>query len=133
MVQVTKKQPKPSSGNSSPTAKSGSSSPDVTEDGRGAPAMANLLDHIAWNVLCANAEEFSAPDFRSDRLVNWGNGRGGFLADEMVALHDASARLQVPSHHLLPVRSAVTTVKPELPSGCNNGNNLLLPLPVEWR
>ena len=48
--------------------------------------------------MCANAEEFDSPDFRSNRLIEWGTGRGGFLADDMPALHDAAARLQVPSH-----------------------------------
>ena len=70
--------------------------------------MANVLDHIAWNVICANAEEFESPQFRSNRLIDWGNGRGGFLADDMIALHDATVRLQVPSHHLPPDQSAET-------------------------
>ena len=70
------------------------------------PEMSNLLDHIAWNVLCVNAEELSSPQFRSTRLVDWGNGRGGFLADDMLALHDATARLQVPSRHLPTNQSA---------------------------
>ena len=38
--------------------------------------MADLLDHVAWNVLCASAMEFSSPEFRN-HLVNWSNGWGG--------------------------------------------------------
>jgi len=52
------------------------------------PAVATLLDFVAWVVLGGAA---AAPDAR---LAAWAKGRGGFLADELGHVHRASVRMQ---------------------------------------
>ncbi len=52
------------------------------------PAVATLLDFVAWVVL-------SGLPAHSARLGCWVKGRGGYLADELGQVHKASIRVQV--------------------------------------
>ncbi len=57
--------------------------------------VATLLEFVAWVVLC------DVP--ATARSANWFKGRGGFLADQLDAVREASIRIQVPvlscNHH----------------------------------
>ncbi len=59
------------------------------------PEVATLLEFVAWVVLC------DVP--ATARSANWFKGRGGFLADQLDAVREASIRIQVPilscNHH----------------------------------
>ena len=50
------------------------------------PEVATLLEFVAWVVFC----EVPA----SARSANWFKGRGGFLADQLDAVREASMRVQ---------------------------------------
>ena len=52
------------------------------------PEVATLLEFVAWVVLC------DVP--ATARSANWFKGRGGFLADQLDAVREASIRIQVP-------------------------------------
>lgn len=56
------------------------------------PEVATLLDFVAWVVLA----EVPA----SARSANWFKGRGGYLADQLDAVCEASIRAQVTGHWL---------------------------------
>ena len=51
------------------------------------PEVATLLEFVAWVVLC------DVP--ATARSANWFKGRGGFLADQLDAVREASIRIQV--------------------------------------
>ncbi len=74
-----------SNGNMSPRAASPRPSVAMT-----VPEVATLLEFVAWVVLC------DVP--ATARSANWFKGRGGFLADQLDAVREASVRIQV--HHL---------------------------------
>ena len=50
------------------------------------PEVATLLEFVAWVVFC------EVPP--SARSANWFKGRGGFLADQLEAVREASIRIQ---------------------------------------
>jgi hypothetical protein len=73
------------------------------------PEVANVLEFVAW--LVGTGRAASAPQSA------WLNGRGGFLADELPAVREASIRIQVrtkwPPSFCFPFYGAVkTTVCP---------------------
>jgi hypothetical protein len=53
------------------------------------PDVATLLEFVAWVVFC----EVPA----SARSANWFKGRGGYLADQLDAVREASIRVQASS------------------------------------
>jgi hypothetical protein len=59
------------------------------------PPLSNLLEYVAWLVLMLSGEKFNSQLGSNGRLLEWTNGRGGFLTDELDAVRDASVRLQV--------------------------------------
>lgn len=61
-----------------------------------APPITTLLEFIAWLALQWTGEDSSEGVLKSRGSgFGWVNGRGGFLADEMESVQDASIRLQV--------------------------------------
>lgn len=62
------------------------------------PPLSNLLEFVAWMMLQLSAEQLESDKGSKGRLLDWSNGRGGFLGDQMSALHDASVKLQVICH-----------------------------------
>lgn len=60
------------------------------------PPLGTLLEFIAW--LALQWLESQTEGLRSKSSGLWASGRGGFLADEINAVQDASIRLQVTLH-----------------------------------
>ncbi|KAK9846020.1 hypothetical protein WJX81_008599 [Elliptochloris bilobata] len=73
--------------NGSTVSPPGSSSGEFAAEGPPLPAVATLLDFVAWVVLNGLPPHAS-------RLAGWVKGRGGFLADELSHVHKASLRMQ---------------------------------------
>jgi len=90
-IQVAKVVAKPASASTSPASKKA----EQADEGPEVPPLSNLLEFVAWLVLLLSGEEFNSQDGSNGRLLDWTNGRGGFLSDEMDAVRDASVRLQV--------------------------------------
>ena len=63
-----------------------------------APQITTLLEFIAWLALqWSEATRSSEPEGLKSKVsgFGWASGRGGFLADQLEAVQDASIRLQV--------------------------------------
>jgi hypothetical protein len=76
-------------GKASPEANGGSAeSNGVSACHQGTPpAVTTLLDFVAWLVFTGVPA--------SARSANWFKGRGGYLADQLLAVREASVRVQV--------------------------------------
>lgn len=61
-----------------------------------APPIMTLLEFIAWLALQWLVDSSGGPLSKGSG-IGWANGRGGFLADQLEDVQDASIRLQVTS------------------------------------
>ena len=61
------------------------------------PAVSSLLEFVAWMALQSLPGGGTDPPCSFLKLANWLVGRGGYLADELDAVHEASIR-QVIAH-----------------------------------
>ena len=62
------------------------------------PEIQTLLEFVAWLVWQKSLEIPEAAEIlMSKASANWMKGRGGFLAEELMTVRDASIRLQVPT------------------------------------
>lgn len=78
--------PEPNKGKAAPEGADAANGEDSSAKSS-VPEVANVLEFVAW--LVGSGRAATAPQ------TAWLNGRGGFLADELPAVREASIRIQV--------------------------------------